>query len=373
MPSTSLTDFYALGLAAAVAANAELTVFDGDTTDFLLAAGAAMADFCDQERASDHLNTSVDGAEKAKLTELADDHYNIDRHPATAATVTQSFVRPSAGGSEPSGTIPAGFEVSTQVDLTGDEQRFVLDDPISWSVGELGPKTVTATAIKAGSEGNVDVIGAVSRMIDTPFDASFSTDNTTLGAGGNPEETDPELRTRIRNRPKSLRRATKDALETGANEVPEVRVASATEDTATGNVTMAISDAAGNSNAEMINDVLIELELWRALGIPITVTGGVRVLVDMTLQLRLKDGQQITGLATPVSNAVSGEIDKLKQGKFLYDTLWISTAKNISPDLIEDVTITALSIGGVSQTLGDYTGTAANELLRADVITVTFA
>lgn len=371
MPNTSLVDFYALGLAAAVAANAKITNYDGAITDFLLAAGAAMADFCDQERASDHLATSVDGAEGDDLTELADDHYDIDRQPATPATVTLSFVRPFDAGAEPAGTLSAGFENSTPVDRTGAEIRFVTDADIVWALGELGPKTVQATAIVSGPEGNSDVIGIVSRMIDTAFDATFSVASTTVAAGGNIEETDEELRIRIRNRPKSYSRATKNAIETGALEVPAVRVANASEDTTNGNVTMAISDNDGNSNAHMVNDTVSELEDWRAFGIPIGVTGGVRVLVDMTLQLNLTDGAALVGLTAPVIASVSGEINKLVQGGFLYDTLWIAASKNIAPELIKDVTITALSIGGVVQPLDDYLLTATNELLRAGTITIT--
>ena len=41
MPNTSIVDFYALGLAAAVGANAEITNYDGSITDVLHAAGAA--------------------------------------------------------------------------------------------------------------------------------------------------------------------------------------------------------------------------------------------------------------------------------------------------------------------------------------------
>lgn len=373
MPSTSIQDFYSIGLAGAVSKNSKLAVNDGDISDMLIAAGAAMADFCDQERASDHLNTSVDGAEGDKLTELADDHYDIDRQPATAATVTQEFVRPFDAGAEPAGTLSAGFEVSTPVDRVGGEVRFVLDSDLVWALGELGPKTVQATAIVAGPDGNVDEVGRVSRMIDTAFDASFSTASTTVAAGGNLEESDEELRIRIRNHPKSFSRATKSALETGAKEVPEVRVASATEDTTNGNVTMSVSDNDGNSNAQMINDTILELENWRAFGIPIAVTGGLRVLVDMTIQLKLKDGAALTGLQTPVIDAISGEINKLIQGGFLYDTLWITAAKNIAPEIIDDVTITALSVGGVVQPLTDYLLTASNELLRAGTITVTSA
>lgn len=371
LPNTSLIDFYNLGLAGAVGANPDLAVNEGDVTDFLLSAAAAMADRCDQERAEDHRNTHVDGAEGDKLTELADDRYDVDRQPATAATCTVQYTRPFDAGAEPSGTISAGFEVATQVDAVGNDIRFVTDADLNFALGQL-TGSIGCTAIETGPEGNVDQAGLVTRMIDTPFDATFAVTNTTPAAGGNLEESDAEVRTRIRNRPASYSRATKTAIEAGALEVDIVRVASATEDTSTGLVTLSISDADGNSNAQMINDVLLEIENWRAFGIPITVVGGVRVVVDLTVQLTLTDGAALSGLQTPVSDAISGEIDKLSQGATLYDTLSIAAAKNVAPELIHDVTITALSIGGTPVTIGDYTP-AVNELLRAGTITVTSA
>lgn len=368
MPETSQLDFYNLGLAALVAANSKLAVNEGDVTDMALLAAAAMADRCDQERSEDQKDSTVDGSQDDKLTELADDHYNVDRQGATPATVTLSFERPEAGV-EPGGTLSAGFEVATQVNQVGEDVRFVTDADVVFAVSALGPLTVNATAIVGGPDGNVETIGAVSRLIDTAFDSSISVTNTTVAAGGNIEESDPEVRQRIRDRPKTARRATKAALETGALEVASVRVSSATEDTSVGSVTVNISDADGNSNAEMINDVILEEENWRAFGIPITVTGGVRVLVDMTINLTLIEGGAIGNLTTPVIESTTGEINKLNQGKTLYDTLIKAAGKNVAPEIIQDVTVTSISIGGTPIEL-DYTP-ASNELIRTGAITVT--
>lgn len=372
MPETNAQDFYNLGLAAATTANTDLSVNDGDIVDFLLSAAAAMADFCDQERAEDHKNSSVDGAEEDELTELADDHYDIDRQPATAATVTLSFSRPFDAGAEPAGSLLAGFECSTVTDQVGDSVRFVTDVDVNFALAQLGPIAVQATAILTGPDGNVDQTGRVTTLIDTAFDSSIAVTNTTVAAGGNVEESDPEVRIRIRDRPKSLRRATRAALVTGALVVPEVRVASATENLTAGTVTVSVSDASGNSNAEMINDVILEEENWRALGIPLSVVGGVRVVADVTVQLTLTDGAALTGLSTPVSDSVSGEIDKLTQGDILYDTIMTTAARNVSPELIRDVNITALSIDGTPVPVTDYTP-LVNELIRAGTITVTSA
>ena len=380
MPNTNLVDYYQLGLAAATLANADLTVNEGDVVDMLLAAGAAMADRTDQENSQGFKKTFVDGAESDDLTTLSDDHYDIDRQDATSSTATVEFSRPSAGGSEPGGTISAGFEVATPVDAVGEDVRFVTDADVVFALAELGPKSIGVTSIVAGPDNNVETVGGISRMIDVPFDLSMAVVSTTVAAGGNLEETDPEVRLRIRDRPATLARATKAALKQGALTVSEVRVASVVEDTVTGIVTVNVSDTDGNSNAQMINDVIIALEDWRAYGIPVTVTGGVRILTDMTLQLKLADGAALAGLTTPVIDSVTGEINKLVQGGVLYDTLYIAAAKNVAPDLIDDVTITALTVNAVAQTIGDVQGSgtndytpASNELIRAGSITVVAA
>ncbi len=372
MPNTSFVDYYQLALAAAILANSELTINEGDPVDMLLSAGAALADRTDQENAANFKKTFVDGAKGDDLTTLADDHFDVDRQPATSSTATVAFTRPSAGGGEPGGTLSAGFTVATVIDAAGDDVQLVTDLDVTFAVGELGPKTIAVTAVLAGPDTNVETIGAISRMIDTPFDATIGVASTTVAAGGNIEEDDPEVRERVRARPKTEIRATQDALVTGAKEVTTVRVASATEDTSTGQVTVAISDADGNSNAEMINDVILNLEGWRAFGIPVSVVGGVRVVVDMTISIKLVDGAALAGLVTPITDAVTGDINKLKQGKTLYDTLTFAAAKNVAPELIDDVTITALAIDTVDQTLGDYTP-ASNELIRVSSITVVAA
>lgn len=185
-----------------------------------------------------------------------------------------------------------------------------------------------------------------------------------MTAGGNEEETDEALRDRIRRQPLSFRRGTLGALVYGALTVPAVRVATATEDTTTGQVTVAVSDDSGSSNAEMIADVIVALEDYRAAGVPVTVVGGVVLTTPVALELVLADGASLAVLEPLVQAAVAAQVNRLKIGQTLYDSMTVTAARNVDPDAILDVRVTSPS--------GDL-APAANQLIRAGAVTVTEA
>lgn len=358
--SPNFEDLYALGLAEAVTKRPDLAVNENDVSDFLLSAASAMAEKVVQQGAEDKRDLYVDGATGEELTKLADDRYGITRQPATPAQVTLSWTRTSGGGG---GTISAGTEVATVLDAQGNDVRFVTDNDLVFAAAENGPKTIGATALVSGTEGNVEA-STITRIIDTVFDSTFSVNNAAVAAGGNDEEDDTSVRERIRERPSSLRRATVAALEFGAKQVATVRVARATEDTATGQVTVAVSDSSGSSNAEMVNDVILELENWRAAGIPVSVVGGVVLTADITVTLTLSAGGDVGTLRPFVISAIEAEINKLSVGETLYDSMVIAAARNVDPANILDVTIGTV----VGPTLDTAPG--PNELIRPGTITV---
>lgn len=360
MPSASFEDLYQLGLAEAVTLRPDLQFNEGDVSDMILLAAAAMAGKNEQVSSENLRKTFVDGAEGDDLTTLADDHFDIQRQAATAAQVVLKFTRTSGGGG---GTITAGTEVASIIDAQGNDVRFFTDEDLAFGAGENGPKTVSATAQVTGPDGNV-VAAQITRIIAVLFDTSFSVTNDAAAGGGNLEETDDSVRDRIRERPASLRRATKQALTFGAKQVDAVRVASTTEDTSTGQVNTAVSDNSGTSTAQMINDVIRELENWRAAGIPVSVTGGAVLLAGMTLTLTLDEAADVGTLRQPVIDAVTAQINKLSIGETLYDSMVISAARNVAPELILDVTISAVT--GVTLD----TAPSSNQLIRTGVITV---
>lgn len=313
MTAPSYDDLYNIGRAQVLIDRPDLFLAPGDVSDVIIAMAAAMADKVLEEGQESFRKTFIDGATGTDLTTLVDDHFSIQRSAETAATSNIDITRPSAGGGEPAGTLPAGFVFSTEEDATGERQEFTLNSPVSWTLGEVSTKSAVATATVAGRSGNV-AAGAITRLVTGPFDSSITATNPTGAAGGNEPETDPQLRERARAFPSTLRRGTLDALEFGALTVPSVRVATAVEDTG-GTVTVYVTDENGNSSAQMVADVASTLNAWRCAGTPLTVTGGNLFLQDITVDLTaLKSGVTAASLAANIQAAVAERMRKLPVG-----------------------------------------------------------
>jgi len=312
MAAPSFDDLYNLGKAEMLLKRPDLFLAPGDVTDFLVAAAAAMADKNIQYTAEEFRKTFIDGATGDDLTTLVDDHFNIQRNPATAATVTLDVTRPTAGGGEPAGTLPTGFTVSTETDANGDRQEYTFDAPLSWALSEVATKQVAATAVTAGRDGNVGA-SEITNLVDAPFDTSITVSNPAAAAGGNEEEPDTDLRARTRQFPSTLRRGTLAALEFGALQVASVRVATAVED-ANFLVTVFVTDQTGASSAQMVADVAAELENWRSAGVNVTVTGGTVLSQDIDYSLTVKAGTNVAALEPLISAALTARLARLAVG-----------------------------------------------------------
>ena len=366
----SFSDLVTQGQAEADARRPDLTFLAGDITLAQIHGAAAMADAVIRFAAQSFKATFIDGATGDELTALVDDHLNIQRTLATPSQVTVEFVRPSNGGTEPAGTILAGTLVATQFDANGDQIQFELDANIVWALGELGPKSGNATATISGRDGNAKA-STVTRVIDVPtFDPTFTVTNPATGGGGNDEETDEELRTKARQFFTTLRRGTLVALEFGALLVPSVRVAKAVEDSATGLVTLRVTDSDGNSTSQMVTDVATELENWRCAGTIVSVLGGSQLLVDMTISLTVRVGFDVAPQATLIATAVATRILKLKVGETLFLDSLIGAIIAVYPDDILDVTFDAITTTpGGAQAIADLVA-GNSEVIRAGTITV---
>ncbi len=309
MSAPSFDDLYTIGKAELQLKRADLFVAPGDVSDFVIASQAAMADKVAEFAAQEFRKTFIDGATGDDLTTLVDDHFGIQRSIATAATVSITFTRPSAGGGEPAGSISIGTTISTETDEAGERQEYTTDAIATWAFEETGTKIVAATAVVSGSGGNADP-ATITNIVDAIFDASITVTNAARAAGGNPEETDEELRERARAFPSTLRRGTLAALEFGALTIAAVRVATAIED-ATLNVTVFVTDLAGNSTAQMVNDVADELENWRCAGVNVTVTGGTLLAQAIDYSLTVVAGTDVVGLEPLISAAITARLARL--------------------------------------------------------------
>lgn len=366
----SFQDMLTQGQAESQARRPDLTHLEDDISQAQLHAAAAMADAVIRFAAQAFRDTFIDGASGDALTDLVDDHLNVQRSLATSAQVTMEYTRPSIGGGEPAGTILAGSQISTEFDSDGNQEVYTTDSNLVFGLSVLGPLSVVATAQVAGRDANVKA-NKVTNVIDQPvFDPTFTCDNPAVAGGGNDEETDEQLRTRARQFFQTLRRGTLAALEFGAKIVAVVRVAAAVEDLTTGIVTVTVTDADGNSSAQMVADVVTELENWRCAGSTVTVVGGTQVLLDMTVELVVRAGYDVAANAATIGTAMITRLSKLKADEIVYLDSLIAAIIAVSPDDILEVTFTAITATpGGAQAIDDFTPATA-QVTRGGVMTV---
>lgn len=332
MPAPSEQDLYDLGRAELLRLRPDLAALPGDIVDLVVWAAVAMAGVGLAKNAQDTASTYVDGAEGDKLRELARDHWSIEPEVDVKAVGTVTFSH-TAG---PTGSIPAGTRVATDPDENGDFVTAVTDDILVFGAGDAS-LSIAATAQESGRAGNVDA-GEFTRILDPLFD-TFTVTNAERFAGGNEDQTDDEIRADIRGFVQNLRRGTKDAIEYGAKESENVRIATAVEDPANGLGTVYVTDSDGNANAQMVNDVIIELENWRALGAVVQVSGGELVSQAISVSLTVRAGVAIAPLVTRVRSAIVAAVNKLRIGDTLDRDLIAAAAKAVDPDAILKVTV----------------------------------
>lgn len=351
----SFNDFVSAALAELQARRPDLPVNDGDVTEAMLHAMSVCADVIARYLAQAFKETFIDGARGQALTDLVDDHLNIQRHVASAAVVPLTFSRPTAGAG--AGTILAGTRFATTSTADGKQVTFTLDSNVVFS-GVATSMPGTATAELTGVAGNVTA-GTVTSKLGALFDATIVVTNPDTAAGGSEEESDDDLRERARGLWQTLARGTIDALVYGAKRVAGVSAATVFEDDATGLVTVRVADSSGNSNLAMAALVAAELENWRAAGVAVTVDRVTKQLVNLVVLLRVKRGFSVDAVASLVNAAITARINKLEVGETLYFDTIVAAAIGIDPDNIVDVSVD----------VGTDTVPAPNVLLRAGTIT----
>lgn len=366
MSAPSFDNLYEIAKAELLLRRPDLALNEGDVSDFIVAAGAAMADKAVSFAVAEAKATYIDGATGDQLTTLAEDHYNITRQLPTSATGYVTFSRSTVVNG--AGTIPTGTSVGTDFNTQGERVEFTTDSDAVFGALDTSI-TVGITAINTGSESNIEAT-KVSNVVDSIFDTNITVTNVDAIAGGNPQESDDQLRSRVRNFNSTLRRGTLAALEYGALQVGTVRNATATEDVATGLVQVFVSDDAGSSNLEMVSDVTAELENWRCAGTALTVVGGVLANVNVDVVLTVRAGTDISALTVPVTDAITAEMEKLKVADVLYDSIIISAVRNLDSTNIRDVTVTFTSSDATIDSTGTEATPPVGGLIRVGSVSV---
>lgn len=376
MAAPSFEDLFNLGKAEAILKRPALGVRTGDITEMLISGAAAMADRLIGWFAERISATFLDGAQGDDLTLLAADHWAIQRREATKAVATVTFNR--AGADATPQTIAIGSTVASAVDSQGNDVRYLTTSAATWGISENGDKTVNVEAVTAGLAGNLADADLITRLITTPpAGGTYTITASTLPAGGAEEESDDELRDRVRLYPSTLRRGTIAALEYGAKSTEEVAVAKANAiQDSSGLVTVYVSDASGNSTGDtvavgpsivadgtMTKYVAIELYDWACAGALVNVTGGAVQTVDIDIVLSVKIGVDVNQLVADIQDSVESRVNKLNIGDTLYLSDIISAVKAVDPDNIVNVEITDPLVNTVPTTPG--------HIIRPGTITVT--
>lgn len=378
MAAPTFQELYDLGRAEALARRPSMAFKPGDVSDMVLGGAAAIGDRLVGYAAERFKATYVDGARQADLTTLADDHWSIQRQDAAQSAGTVRFTRSLSAGVL---SIATGTVVATSRDALGNEIRFVTTAPLSWANLETGSKSAAAQAEDGGVAGNV-AAAAITRLVTTLTEGGVTVTNLAAFTGGAAEESDDELRARIRAFPATIRRATIPALEYGAMQVAGVKRATAVEDV-TGLVTVYVTDAEGAStgsplvvdagiadDGSMTAKVAIELQNWRAAGAVVSVVGGVLLEVDMVITLTVRAGVDIAAIQTKAQEAAEARAALLQIGETIYRSAIQAAVRNVDPVNILEVGLT-MRTGADPYT--DVFGIApdTNEIIRAGSVTVT--
>jgi hypothetical protein len=355
LPTPSFEDLYQIGLTELVIRRPDLEVREGDVTDAMLCAIAAAGDLSVGVAVAGVKRTFFDGANGTDLTRLIDDHTGVPRVEITSAIGQVTLSRATAAYG--AFTYPVNSRVAAPP--TADGKQVIVKLDANASFGALDLSVVAAvTAVTAGPDGNA-AAGTITTFLDTPLDVTLTVTNAQRIAGGAPAESDEDYRRRGRDFYVTLRRATLAALEYAALTVPAVRSAIAEED-AQGLVTLYVSDAAGNSNLEMIADVVAALAPYRAGGITVQVVGSAVLTVNVDYSLVVATGVSASDLEPAIDTSMTARGAKQRSGQVLYLEELRFAAKSVDPDGIRNVVINSPAVD---------TTPNANQVIRIGTVT----
>ncbi len=301
-----------------------------------------------------------------QLDRVIYDRSGLSRFSANPASVDLVLTRPTPGGPTP-GTFPA-----TSIVQTADGVQFATDtDAVFGDLDTQGD--VSATALIAGTAGNVASYSVVS-FSTAPFDDTLTVTNPTPAAGGAETEDDIPFVGRYLAWFPTLARATLAAIELGALMVDGVAVATATElinpnsGYPAAAVQLIIGDLNGNATGDMLTAVANSLLAYRALGIPVFTSAGQVTYQPVewspAFQTNINQSLALQRLAA-VTVAVAQYLAPGPTSGILYRAKLIAAAQQV-PGLI--VTDASLVIPA-----GDVVPTSANQMIRILPTGVTFS
>jgi len=313
---------------------------EGSDINLLGAGASAMAEEVVRQLGRGLQALTLDGAQGPELDRWCSDRYSgeVVRKTAAPALVKLQLARPNftAGA----GSYPAGSRVQTQGGI-----QFVTLTTGSFGATSLGPVTVEARAVNAGSSGNVPA-GAIASFVTQPFDASMTVTNPSFASGGDETELDASLRARARLFFVAARRGTLGAVEFGALTVPGVRQATAEEEVdgggwLTGRVYLYIADANGQANASLVAAVTAAVRAYRGAGLPVSTIGASPVFLPIVLQLSYSANVDSSVAFERVRTVVLGQVNQTRPNLTLYRSLISSAARSVPGVIVGDGAVVA--------------------------------
>jgi uncharacterized phage protein gp47/JayE len=244
----------------------------GSRNDNMISVNTALYTRAFQYAADRLTSRSLSTATGDDLDALVLDIYQDTRKLANEATGTVYLQRTGTSATViPQGTKFAVPSTSTQ---TGVEFICTVDTPVATNAGLAGsPISVPVQCVVADRSGNV-AVALITQIKDALPDTTWSIATAPAGAllyiaGGDIEEDDDTFRSRIQQSAfdDSKRRGTVAAIRTGTLQVPGVSNVTVVEP-GDGTLLVFCGDTSYNLSAAMQSAVQVELEDWRAFGIP---------------------------------------------------------------------------------------------------------
>jgi len=132
----------------------------------------------------------------------------IVRKAATYATGIVHFIRSAEAAAAATGVVTIPY--NTKVSVAGGEPAYLTATASNFAMGDETSTPVSAVAVSVGVAANADIASVVELTI--PIAGADSVTNTTAMRGGQDQETDAQLRERIKSYLRSLARGTPDAI-----------------------------------------------------------------------------------------------------------------------------------------------------------------
>jgi hypothetical protein len=326
---------------------------DGSEVGTAIGIGAAMAEesavYSQATLNESRLSTAASQGSDA-LDQWVASNYGFTRQGPLSAIVTLVWNR------DPSAT-PVSLVAGTVVSTATGEVFETEDDLV---ITGAGPASVTAVAQRTGIGTNV-----AANTLTLPQvlpDPTLVVTNPEPAAGGHDGQSDDEFQALAQAFFQAARRGTKAAVLEGTLLTPGVAQASVFELLTSsgcpdGRGQVIISGPNSQANTALADRVVLQLEEYRGLGVPVIVSAGQPTFVDIVVAgLQFLSGVNSSEVLNTARRAIVAAVNRLAPGMPLRQSLIVSTLQSI-PGLI-------VPAGSVTSPAGDIIPISNVEVLR---------